>query len=46
MKVFVIFLPIMLMKQKMNLFYKHEHKKLNLVFFSHNIIKLQPRTKN
>ena len=32
----------MLMKTKMNLFYKHEHKeKLN--FFSHNKIKFQPR---
>ena len=27
MKVYVIFLLDMLMKTKMNLFYKHEHKK-------------------
>ena len=35
MKVYVIFLLNMLMKQKMNLFYKYEYKeKIN--FFSHN----------
>ena len=33
----------MLMKIKMNLFYKYEHLK-KLKFFSHNKLKLQPRT--
>ena len=33
----------MLMKIKMNLFYKHEYKnKIN--FFSHNKLKFQPRS--
>ena len=33
----------MLMKTKMNLIYKHEHKK-KLNFFSHKKLKFQPRT--
>ena len=42
MKVYVIFLLNMLMRQKMNLFYKHEPKdKLN--FFSSENLKFQPR---
>ena len=32
----------MLMKTKMNLFYKHDYKK-KLNFFSHNKLKFQPR---
>ena len=44
MKVYVIFLLNMLMmKIKMNLFYKHEYKK-KLNFFGHNKLKFQPRT--
>ena len=43
MKVYVIFLLNMLMKTKMNLFYKYEYKK-KLNFFSHNKLKFQPRT--
>ena len=45
MKVYVIFQLNIWMKQKMNLFYKYEHKnKFN--FFSHNKLKinLEPRT--
>ena len=43
MKIYVIFLLDMLMKTKMNLFYKYEYKnKIN--FFSHNKLKFQPRT--
>ena len=42
MKIYVIFLLNMFTKTKMNLFYKHEHKKNKL--FSHNKLKLQPRT--
>ena len=34
----------MLMKTKMNLFYKHEYKKIKLNFFGHNKLKFQPRT--
>ena len=33
----------MSMKTKMNLFYKYEHKK-KLNIFSHNKLKIQPRT--
>ena len=43
MKVVVIFLLNMLMKTKMDLFYKHENKN-KIKFFSHNKIKFQPRT--
>ena len=32
------------MKTKSNLFYKHEYKKQNFNFFSHNKLKFQPRT--
>ena len=43
MKVFVLFLLKMLMKTKMDLFYKHEHKnKTNS--FSNNKLKFEPRT--
>ena len=43
MKVFVIFLVIMLIKTKMNLFNKYEHK-YKIKFFSLNKLKFQPRT--
>ena len=43
MKVFVIFLLNMLIKIKMNLFYKYE-KKNKINFFSHDKLKFQPRT--
>ena len=42
MKVFVTFLLNILMKIRMNLFNKHEHKKIN--FFSHSKLKFQPGT--
>ena len=43
MIVYVVFLLNMLMKIKMNLFYKHEYKnKIN--FFSHKKVKFQTRT--
>ena len=44
MKVYVIFLPNML-KTKMNLFHKYEHK-VKLNFFSHDNLKinLEPRS--
>ena len=42
MKVYVTFLLNVWMKQKMNLFYEHEHKKN---FFSHNIkFNLEPKS--
>ena len=43
MKVYVMFLVNMLMKIKMNLFYKYEHKN-KIKLFSHNKLKFQPRT--
>ena len=42
-KVHVMLLLNMLMKIKMNLFYRHEYKK-KLSLFSHNKLKFQPRT--
>ena len=43
MKVIVFFLLSMLMKTKMNLFYKHEYKYENN-FFGNNKLKFQTRT--
>ena len=43
MKVFVIISLDLLMKIKVNLFYKHEHEIKNN-FFSNNTLKFQPRT--
>ena len=42
--VYVIFLLNMLMKTETNLFYKHEYKNKNKLFFSHNKLKFQART--
>ena len=42
MKVYVTFLLNILMKQKMNLFHKHEYQK-KIIFFSNNKLKFQPR---
>ena len=43
MKVYVIFLLNMLMKTRVNLFYKYEYK-IKIKFFSHNKLKFQLRT--
>ena len=43
MKLFVIFLLNMLMKLKMNLFYKYEYKN-KIKFFSGNKLNFQPKT--
>ena len=43
MKVYLVFSLDMLMKQKMNLFVKHEHKN-KISFFSKNKLKFQLRT--
>ena len=44
MKVYVIFSLNMLMKTKTNLLYKLEYKNKIKLFFSHNKLKVQPRT--